>query len=222
MIGWKEAGTVTYQRNAVMARTMSIEGALQWAFANEKAQLTFDEYGAHEFDRAAVDPIWIMARRAEVGCAIDGGGTSAPADDAQVIAAVVEALPDQVGGRRMALQIAELARARNAPDWGQHDRISVVPFGWDWDEDEGRFMAGTAKAGSLWRWRTSQRKIKEIRGTACPISIEGSPRTIAAKRRNYLAWIGALYELHSRLSYALHRIELSEAFPPLAPWRDGE
>ena len=51
--------------------------------------------------------------------------------DAQVVAAIVEALPDHVGGRRVATQIAEMARAHSAPDWGQGDCISITPCGWD-------------------------------------------------------------------------------------------
>lgn len=72
-----------------------------------------------------------MAERHKVGVTVDGGGTSDPHPDAQVIAAVVEALSDDLGGHRMATQIADLARARSAPDWGQGDRLALVPRGWD-------------------------------------------------------------------------------------------
>lgn len=43
------------------ARVMSIEQALIWTFAVEKAQLDFDATGAREFDRQAVDPVWLIA-----------------------------------------------------------------------------------------------------------------------------------------------------------------
>jgi len=113
-----------------ITRAMSITDALAWAFLTEKAVLDFDQYGAHEFDRPGVDTLWIMAERHKVGVTVDGGGTSDPHRDAQVIAAAVEALPDHVGGRRMATQIAKLARAHSAPDWGQGDRISITPCDW--------------------------------------------------------------------------------------------
>ena len=39
-------------------RVMTVQDALSWAFSTEKAALDFDQYGAHEFDRVGVDPIW--------------------------------------------------------------------------------------------------------------------------------------------------------------------
>lgn len=95
----------------------------------EKAPLDLDQYGAHEFDRPGVDPIWRGIQMQKFGTAVDGGGSSDPHPDAQIIAGMVESRPEGVDGRRMALQIAELARARSVPDWGQRDRLSIVPFG---------------------------------------------------------------------------------------------
>ncbi|MEO1949265.1 hypothetical protein [Thioclava sp.] len=208
-------------RGARIIRTMSIQEALHWAFQTEKAQLDFDEYGAHEFDRPGVDILWIMAERHKVGVTVDGGGTSDPHPDAQVIAAVVEALSDDLGGRRMATQIADLARARSAPDWGQGDRLALVPCGWDWDEEEGAFVAGTAPTGSLWVWRDKHRNRFERRGPVCAVSYTGTAAMISAKRRNYLAWCGALLDLWAVLSRRgmLDTIEISETMPVLAPWR---
>ncbi|WP_313349364.1 hypothetical protein [Paracoccus sp. (in: a-proteobacteria)] len=198
-------------------RPMSIEAALSWAFINEKAQLDFDEYGAHEFDRLGVDPIWRGMQMQILGTSVDGGGSNPPHIDAQIIAGAVERLDEGLGGRAMALQIVELARARSAPDWGQGDRVAVVPFGWDWDEDIGDFVAFTARTGSLWRWRTKRRQAREARGEVCPVGYTGTARGIAAKRRNYLAWWGALLDLQSSLSGRLHMIEITDALPPLSP-----
>ena len=46
---------------------------------------------------------------------------------------------------------------------------------------------------------------------------------IAAKRRNYLAWCGALLDLWAVLKRPgmLDTIEISGALPVLAPWRKG-
>lgn len=210
-------------RDARIIRTMTIQEALYWAFQTEKAQLDFDEYGAHEFDRPGVDILWIMAERHKVGVTVDGGGTSDPHPDAQVIAAVVEALSDDLGGRRMATQIADLARAHSAPDWGQEDRLALVPCGWDWDDEEGAFVAGTAPTGSLWVWRDHRRHRREMQGQVCAVSYTGTAAMITAKRRNYLAWCGALLDLWAVLSRPgmLDTIEISRALPVLAPWRKG-
>jgi hypothetical protein len=57
------------------------------------------------------------------------GGTSDPHRDAQVIAAVVEALQDNVGGGSMATQIAELACTRSAPGAGGLDCHHALRLG---------------------------------------------------------------------------------------------
>lgn len=205
------------------ARVMTIQQALEWAFATEKAQLDFDEYGSREFERVAVDPIWVMARRAELGCKVDGGGSSSPATDAQIIAAVVEGLPENLGGRRMATQIAELARARRVPDWEPAVKPGVAPASWAWCDQEGRWTATVRpKAGSPWCWRSRQRKRRERRGDVCPIIYTGTAASVAAQHRAYLAWWAALLELWHQLRGALHSIEISDDMPPMAPWRDGE
>lgn len=211
-------------RGARVTRPMSIQDALAWAFLTEKAVLDFDQYGAHEFDRPGVDTIWIMAERHKVGVTVDGGGTSDPHRDAQVIAAAVEALPVGVGGRRMATLIAELARARSAPDWGQVERLAITPCGWDWSDEEGCFVAGTAPIGSVWTWRDRYRHRREHVGRVCAISYTGTAAMTAAKRRNYLAWYSALLELWGVLRQPgmLDTITITDAMPPVAPWQNVE
>ncbi|QBX34604.1 hypothetical protein E4191_07680 [Paracoccus liaowanqingii] len=205
-----------------ITRSMSVQDALAWAFLTEKAVLDFDQYGAHEFDRPGVDTIWIMAERHKVGVNVDGGGTSDPHPDAQIIAAAVEALPDALGGRKMATQIAELARARSAPDWGQGERLAITPCGWDWDNDQGCFVAGVSRTGSLWVWRDRHRNKREHKGDVCAISYTGTASMAAAKRRNYLAWCGALLDLWAvlRRDGVLDTITITDVLPPLAPWRE--
>ena len=150
-----------------ITRAMSITDALAGAFLTEKAVLDFDQYGTHEFDRPGVDTV-------------DGGGTSDPHRDAQVIAAVVEALSDHVSGRRMATQIAELARALSAPDWGQGDRISITPCGWEWSDEEGCFVAGKSRDGSTWVWRDRNRNMHERKGDVCAISYTGTASMVVS------------------------------------------
>lgn len=200
-------------------RTMSIEAALHWAFVTEKAQIDFDHTGAHEFDRVGIDPLWRGMQMAILGTAVDGGGSSNPAVDAVIIASAVESLPIELGGARMATLIAELSRNLDRPDWGQSDRPAAVPNGWDWDDDAGEFLAGTSKEGTLWTWRDKRSRKREARGVFCPISYTGTARMINAKRQAYLAWYEALLYLAERLNFGLHTIELTDAMPPLTPWR---
>lgn len=119
--------------------------------------------------------------------------------------------------------VADLAWARNAPDWGQGDRLALVPCGWDWDEEQECFVAGTAPTGSLWVWRDHRRHRRKMQGQVCAVSYTGTTAMITAKRRNYLTWCGVLLDLWAVLSHPgmLDTIEISGAMPVLAPWREG-
>jgi hypothetical protein len=220
----------------IRTRAMSIEAALHWAFAVEKARVDFDQYGVYEFDHLGVDPLWRGMQMKRLGTSVDGGGFSDPAVDAQIIAAAVEALPidafDELGQyhtgraltegdrRALILQMVEMARAGIAPDWGKSDRLALVCSGWDWDEKAKDFVAGTAKIGSLWRWHDrKRRRWREVRGVICPITETGSAAGIAAKRWIYMAWYGALLHLLGALQGYLHTIELTDTLPDMSPWR---
>ncbi|MCV2448474.1 hypothetical protein [Paracoccus sp. DMF] len=203
---------ITRPRSVRGNREMSIMEALHWAFATEKAQLDFDLTGAHEFDRPGIDPIWRGMQMATLGCAVDGGGGGSARDtaaDAHIIASAVETLPEGCGGQRMALMVAELARAGIAPDWRAQLRV----------EQDGYATVRSMDRAGIWKYRTPCRHTQVVRGEFCPIIYTGTARCAAAKRREYLGWIGALYDLHSRLDGALWSITLTDQFPPLAPWR---
>ncbi|UFS64383.1 hypothetical protein LO749_09400 [Paracoccus denitrificans] len=199
-------------------REMTIQQALEWAFAVEHARIDFDETGAHEFDRPGVDTIWILQRHRELGCRVDGGGTSDPHPDAQIIAAAVEALPIGVGGRRMALLVAECARARRVPDWREEERRGVLPCGWDMTDD-GEWLAGTRKLDPQ-TYRDRKGFKKTYRPEICPISYTGTAVVLAKRRREYLAWYGALLHLLYELSWCsgFTAIRIVDGLPDRSPW----
>ena len=63
---------------------------------------------------------YVLLQRAVLGCKIDGGQHKIGGythEDAEVIAATVAGIPDSLGGKRMAIRVAELARAGLTPDW---------------------------------------------------------------------------------------------------------
>ena len=202
-------------------REMTIQQALEWAFAVERAQIDFDETGAHEFDRPGIDNLWILQRQRELGCRVDGGGSSDPHPDAQIIAASVEALPIGVGGRRMALLVAECARARRAPEWRADERRAVVPSGWDMT-DAGEWLARTRKLDSV-TFRDARSRVKAYRPEFCPVTYTGSAAALAHRRREYLAWYGALLHLLADLSWcgAFTVLKLVDGLPDLAPWNSA-
>ncbi|MFC3060044.1 hypothetical protein [Paenirhodobacter populi] len=202
-------------------KSMSIQRALEWAFADEKAQLEFgDETGAHEYDREGVDPLWRAMQIRKLGCTVDGGGSNPPAADAQIIAAEVARLPEGVGGRQMSLQIVECARARSEPEWGRSARFACVPQGYDFDENTGERIAYVVKVGE-WSYWDRNRHRKTVDLEACPVTYTGTAVHIASQRRNYHLWWGALLHLQSALSCRYLDFELTKSMPVMSPWRIG-
>lgn len=212
--------TMMIRQPRQMVREMTIQQALEWAFAVEHAGLDFDSLGAHEFDRPGSDSTVLVHQRGILGCRIDGGGSSDPHPDAQIIAAAVEALPISVGGRRMAVLVAEMARTRSVPDWSAPEQRGVVPCGWELT-DEGEWMAATRElepvAYRCGQWRNKRTYVPMV----CPISYSGSAAVIAERRRAYLAWYGALLHLWSVLAsdYALTCTAITDGLPELSPWK---
>lgn len=210
-----ETGMSMHHRTITAAtRTMSVQQALEWAFATEKAQIDFDQYGAHQFDRVGIDPLWRAMRLAEVGCVVDGGGSSDPHPDATIIAGAVEAvLP-----RKMALTVVELARARRPHAWEADATPRIVPHAWHMTDD-GNWTAETRKLEEV-TFIDRKSRVKRYRPEVCPIRYAGGARVIGEARRVYLDWYGALLEVatHLRRPNALLTIEITDDMPPLSPW----
>lgn len=209
-------------------RELSIEAALVWAFATERSGIDFaeerdpDSYAGG----GSADSVWTLMKRGRLGCRVDGGGYSEPHDDAQMISSQVAALSEGSGGRKMALQVAELARVGMRPDWMKDARPRCVAAEWKGNRHGGG--AATADAADLGSagWKAVPRRNRK--GVVvhdpvryCPVIYTPTARTIAAARRNYLQWWGALLEIgaHLRLTGVLSGIKITDEMPPLHPWR---
>ncbi|NVK57313.1 MAG: hypothetical protein HWE26_17050 [Alteromonadaceae bacterium] len=188
---------------------------LEWAFQRELVSLDFDP-----IERMVPDfgMEYVMIERARLGCRVDGGGRSDPHPDADAVADALVALPVARGGRRMALTIAELARAGQVPDWGQGAEPRCRPVGWR-QTRHGKF-AKTESAGSATYISRGRTRTFDMR--YCPVTIYNGAREIAAKRRAYLLWWSALMELRDtfRIYGGLSAHLVLAAMPPKAPWRD--
>ncbi|MFG6081566.1 hypothetical protein ACEUZ9_002190 [Paracoccus litorisediminis] len=195
---------------AGITRTMTVQQALTWAFAVEHAQLDFDQYGAHEFEREGIDPLWRGMRMQELGgVLIHGSGGNDPHVDAQIIVGALENLTFQgLITRNSATRVAELARADRSEDWGRWDRPACIPNGWD-----------VSDTGSVYRWKTRKREKREVKGKFCPVIYTGFASTISDKRQKYHDWCEALLHLAYDLGGRLHTIEIIDALPPLTPWQ---
>ncbi|WP_273687525.1 hypothetical protein [Ketogulonicigenium vulgare] len=198
-------------------REMSIQRALEWAFGTEFARVDFDQTDSLDWDivMGGRDTLSVLADRAILGCKVDGGGSSEPHPDAQSLAAAVKMLPDGYGGRRMAIQIMTLARAGRSPDWIRNSDVRVKPRTWAQNQ-HGRYavVEDLPEEKKLIRGR-----VRRYTPQICPIIYTPDARTIAAARRNYLDWWGALtYIAWTVAHWQFDRIVLTDAMPPMTPW----
>lgn len=96
-------------------RKLGVQQVLEWAFRTEKARLELPEPPDPERGESFGFGLeYVLMQRAALGCRIDGGRykpDSSTHEDAEVIAACVAGLPSSLGGLRMAIRVAELARA---------------------------------------------------------------------------------------------------------------
>jgi hypothetical protein len=199
-------------------RQVTVLQAIQWALGVEHASIDFDDDGSGA-GRVGVSPIWVMMQRGQLGCQIDGGGRSRSHHDADIIAAILEALPRELGGRGMAVQVAGLARAGLSPDWMKAARPRCVPVAWR-NTKHGAFAKTTVVGVEVFTYRGREMRVSR---DACPVRYVETVEQISAARARYLDWWGALLWLRHELAGAgLMSLEVTSAMPPMTPWRVGE
>lgn len=200
----------------MIRRELTILQALEWAFATEHAALDFAE-DQGDNARPGVSTIWQIMMRGQLGCSVDGGGCSLPAADADIIASAVAALPPALGGKAMAVRVAELARAGTVPDWMPDARTRCLPRGWR-NSKHGEFAQ--TDTGSTWTYTHRGRRVQHL-ASCCPVRYSPTAHQIGAARRGYLDWWGAILHLQSQLRglRALDGLRITSAMPPMTPWR---
>jgi len=203
-------------------KRMGIREALEWAFRDEFARLTFDE--RPEGCGAGAGAEYVILRRALLGQTVDiSRGTSKPADDAELVAAAVQGALSKSD----AIWVADLARAGVTPD----PMIGVVAklVAERWQSNQHGWSPATSDAAGLGSqgWRPQPRRNKngaivydQVRYTPC--RWEHTPAEIATARRRYLKWIGHLMHVRAVLKYyPLRWLEVSTDMPETAPWRES-
>jgi len=201
-------------------RVMSVQQALEWAFCVEHAQLELPEPPDPERGQGFGFGLeYVLMQRAALGCKIDGGqykmGTYTH-EDAEVIAATVAGMPDHLGGKRMAIRVAELARAGLTPDWMPGAVPRCVPVDIKRNRHGDRavsIVVGTERVLVKGKWRTM-----EVR--ACPVTFRPDARQIEAARRDYIDWWQALGWVRDGLIAGgmLREVEMTAVMPPRIPW----
>jgi hypothetical protein len=195
---------------------ISVRGILEWAFGVEHARLDRDELtGGHMVrgfsSRSSTANICEML---EVGRVDASPGQSWPHDDADLVASV---LRHQVEWS-LALRVAELARAGRVPDWGQGARPRVEPH--EWRRTKHGEFAKTEPAGAI--VYVERGRVRRMESRVCPVVFRDTARELAARRRAYLDWWGALLSVFCGLqAVELKRFEVTKAMPPMEPWKKG-
>ena len=136
--------------------------------------------------------------------------------DAEVIAATVAGLPDSLGGIRMAISLAELARAGLTPDWMPGAIPRCVPVDIKRNRQGDRavsLVVGTERVLVCGKWRTI-----EVR--ACPVTWRPHPEQIASAQRGYEDWWQALDWVRDGLVVGgmLREVKVTAAMPKVRPW----
>ena len=207
-------------REPLRRQALPIRAALEWAFGNECASLDFAE-DQGDNARPGVSPLWTVIQRGQLGCKVDGGGWNPPARDADIIASAVAHLPPVIEGRpmgrRMALRIAELARAGAAPDWGRDLRPQCIPQGWKCEN-----QYGPQAVTEVVRYEKviHRERVTEVPVLACPVTYTATADTIARLHQGWQDWCTALawLALDLRSRGILDRVTITAVLPDPEPW----
>ncbi len=206
-------------RGGKAKRAMGVQAALEWAFRVEKAHLELPPPENATEEGFGFGLEYVLLQRAALGCKVDGGQHkigSYTHPDAEIIAAILAGLPDRLGGKRMAIRVAELARAGLTPDWMPGAVPRCVPVDIKRNRHGDRAVSvvvGTERVLIKGKWRSV-----EVR--ACPVTFRPDAQQIEAARRGYEDWWQALDWLRDGLvsGKMLREVEVTSSMPMVRPW----
>jgi hypothetical protein len=200
-------------------RAVGVQQALEWAFRIEKAQLELPLPKGVTEEGFGFGLEYVLLQRAALGCEVDGGQHKLGGythEDAEVIAATVAGMPDALGGKRMAIRVAELARAGLTPDWMPGAVPRCVPVEMKRNQHGARattIVVGTGRILTRGKWRT-------VELLACPVTFSPHPEQIEAARRAYDDWWRALDWIRDGLTAGgmLREVDVTSAMPKATQW----
>ncbi len=215
-------GRISRTGGTKVKRALGVQAVLEWAFRVERAQLELPSPPDVTEEGFGFGLEYVLLQRAALGCKVDGGQYkigSYTHPDAEVIAATVAGIPDSLGGKRMAIRVAELARASLTPDWMPGAVSRCVPMEIRNNQHGERattIVVGTERLKTRGKWRT-------VELLACPVTWRPHPEQIASARRGYQDWWQALDWVRDRLISGgmLREAEVTAAMPKLRPWLRG-
>jgi hypothetical protein len=206
-------------------RALGVQAALEWAFRVEKAQLELPLPKDFTLEGCGCGLEYVLLQRAALGCKIDGGKHKIGGythEDAEVIAASVAGIPDSLGGKQMAIRVAELARAGLTPNWMPGAVPRCVPTlvkQNQYGTHVGTVVVGTERIRV--RGPTARGNWKTINILACPVTFSPHPQQIDAARRAYDEWWRTLDWIRDWLSASMimREVEVTAAMPKMNPWQ---
>ena len=215
-------GRIGRAGGAKVKRALGVQALLEWAFRVEQAQLELPVRRGIDEEGFGFGMEYVLIHRARLGCKVDGGQHkmgSYTHSDAEVIAATVAGMPDSLGGIRMAISVAEMARAGIPPDRMPGVVPRCVPLKTKQNQHGERsstIIVGIERVRTRGKWRT-------VEVLACPVTWRPHPEQIAYARRGYEDWWQALDWVRDglRVGGMLREVELTEAMPKVWPWRKG-
>lgn len=199
---------------------VSVRALLEWAFAVECASLDYDEVGAAAGGaRAGVGSEYRIFQQLSLGLRQGegvrpdvSGGRSYPHEDAEVVATILRnAVPFG-----LAVRVAELARACEAPVWDLGvPRLEPAVWG-------KRNHLGAHGRAELCREvsyvHRGRRRVRQEMWVPC-VWVP-SPARVSAARQGYLDWWAALAAVAAGLKgVRLARFRVSDRMPVREPWR---
>ena len=205
-------------------RALGVQAILEWAFRVEKAQLELPQRRDVDGEGFGFGMEYVLIQRARLGCKVDGGGHKSQSythEDAEIVAATLAGMPDSLGGKRMAISVAELARAGMTPDWMPGAMPRCVPTLVKQNQHGthvGTVVVGTERIRV--RGPTARGTWKTIDILACPVTWRPHPEQIASARRGYEDWWQALDWVRDGLLAGgmLREVEVAAAMPKVRPW----
>jgi len=200
-------------------RALGVQEVLEWAFRVEKAQMELPLPKAVSEEGFGFGMEYVLLQRGALGCKVDGGQHkmgSYTHPDAEVIAATVAGMPSSLGGIRMAISVAEMARAGITPNWMPGAVPRCVPVDIKRNRHGDRAVSVVVGTERI----LIRGKLRTVEVRACPVTFSPAPQQIDAARRGYEDWWQALDWVRDGLvaGRMLREMAVTVAMPKVRPW----
>jgi hypothetical protein len=200
-------------------RALGVQAVLEWAFRVEKAQMELPLPKDVSEEGFSFGMEYVLLQRGALGCKVDGGQHkmgSYTHPDAEVIAATVAGMPSSLGGIRMAISVAEMARAGITPNWMPGAVPRCVPVDIKRNRHGDRAVSVVVGTERI----LIRGKLRTVEVRACPVTFSPAPQQIDAARRGYEDWWQALDWVRDGLMAGrmLREMEVTAVMPKVRPW----